>query len=106
MYPRCWLPRRSKWMEYNQCRSLSHFGSQVFQSIFLSTTQSNSDADCPPSSFVFSTRNVDKPVHDSLATASCLAFTALLHELRNSFETNALRSKIPSSYRYAPLPAQ
>jgi SAM-dependent methyltransferase len=29
MYPRGWLPRRSRWLEHNQCRSLSYFPARL-----------------------------------------------------------------------------
>jgi len=29
MYPRCWLPRRSRRLEHNQCRSLYYFPARL-----------------------------------------------------------------------------
>jgi len=82
MYPRYRLSRRSRWLEHNQCRSLSYFPAQRSSDPSgIVTRRRKTDS---PSRSPFSTRNVDKPVQDSLAKPSCLAFTALPHELGSS----------------------
>jgi hypothetical protein len=70
MYPRYRLSRRSRWLEHNQCRSLSYLALR------------------------FSTRIVGNPVHESRAAASCLRLTTL-HGWAGSFSPIEIPPSIP-----------
>jgi len=81
MHPRCWLPRRSRWLERNQCRSLSYLrdvGSPFSSGLSaLGGRIFVSGSDIALALFAVSTRIVDKLARDHLDTPPRKALTGL-----------------------------